>query len=100
MPPMDQQYLSTKLTNTGARWTANVAGPIIQHALGYRPGPDEHSLQSREMLASAGYKHFRATAALAPAPYPADFDWRAASQLIILPDATLLGALSQRVLAI
>jgi len=77
---MNQQLLATKLSSTGARWTASLAAPIIEHALGYRPGPDEHSLQSREMLANAGYKHFRATAAVTAPAYPADYDWRAATQ--------------------
>ena len=82
---MNRQYLVSKLSDVGARWTAGAAGPIIEHALGYNPGPNEHSLLSREMLATAGYKHFRAAAGIAAAAYPADFDWRATSPQPALP---------------
>ena len=81
---IDRTSLIAKLTNTGARWTTSPSGPIVPHRLGYDPGPDEHSLQTREMLATASYKHFRATAAAPPAiaapALPPQFDWRAATR--------------------
>lgn len=82
---IDHQTLNATLANTGARWRALTTAPIVPHALGYSPGPDEVSLQTREVLAMTGYRHFRATAGVAPPSYPVEYDWRAATKPGLAP---------------
>jgi len=75
--PLDRQSLRETLQNTRARWEAAPEGGIEEHGLGYVPGPEEHPLHVREMIAYANVQHFRATAAVgAPSVYPPKYDWR------------------------
>jgi len=74
--PINLKHLAGAIESTGARWKASTKD-IKEHALGYLPGLDEHSLQTREMLAVANHKNFMAMAG-APTAYPPEFDWRQA----------------------
>ena len=78
MTRLDPKILQTTLRETKAKWQA-VGEPPREYALGYTPGPSEHALEMREMMAFTNHKQFLAAAALASPPYPSPFDWRKAS---------------------
>ena len=74
MPALNPEELKKTLSEVGARWQAS--DEAKEYSLGYVPGPTEHSLATREMLAHGNYQHFLAMAAVAAPGYPASFDWR------------------------
>ncbi len=78
MPKLDVTELKNMLRSLEARWQAEEQP---ERRLGYTPGLEEHSLQTREMLAHSNHQHFMATAAVAGPPPPPPFlpaiDWRA-----------------------
>ena len=83
---LDRKSLIATLGDTQARWKAAPKGAIQEHALGYTPGPEEHSLATREMVAHANHQHFLALApAAGPAAYPAAYDWRGVAAHAGLP---------------
>jgi len=73
MPKSNSPNLNKILKATNARWKAKPAKK--EYALGYSPGPEEHPLATREMLARANHQQFMAAAVGAPG-YPLAFDWR------------------------
>jgi C1A family cysteine protease len=73
MPTLNSAELKTVLRNVDARWQLDETA--TEHYLGYHPGPDDHSLEEREMLALANHRRFMA-AMIAARPYPAAVDWR------------------------
>ena len=74
MPKLNPAKLNKILKEVGARWKASPkAGK--EYSLGYTPGPKEHALAKRELLAHANHQHFMA-AGLSASAYPASFDWR------------------------
>ncbi len=72
MPGLSPEELKKTLSEVGARWQAS--DKAKEYSLGYVPGPTEHSLATREMLAHGNYQHFLAMAAVAASGYPASFD--------------------------
>ena len=78
MARININQLSKTLTDTAARWKPTTEAALTErvYSLGYAPGPTEHSLEAREILARANHQHFMAMAAIAAPPYPAAFDWR------------------------
>jgi hypothetical protein len=65
MPGLNPQELKKTLREAQARWTAS--DEAKEYSLGYVPGPTEHSLATREVLAYSNYQHFKAMAAVAGA---------------------------------
>ena len=78
MPKINITNLKKVLRDVGGRWEAATEAEVTArvHSLGYTPGPTEHSLDAREMLARANHQHFMAMAAVAAPAYPSSFDWR------------------------
>jgi C1A family cysteine protease len=75
MPGLDARALNAELQNVNARWQAKEAPEDF--ALGFTPGPEDHTIEERESLALANHKRFMAMAAAAAAPpYPVALDWR------------------------
>ncbi len=74
MQTLNAKQLSETLRAVSARWEAGeVEG---EYHLGFRPGPEDHSLEERESLALANHKRFMAAAVAGPPPYPKAVDWR------------------------
>jgi C1A family cysteine protease len=85
MAVLNTKQLADTLLNVGARWEATE--PAGEYALGYVPGPDDHSLEERESISNASNRRFMAlasTAGAAPA-YPPAIDWRQFPGLAPLP---------------
>jgi C1A family cysteine protease len=74
MPALNPKELKKTLSEVEATWKAS--DEAKEYSLGYVPGPTEHSLATREMLAYSNYQHFKAMAGAAAPGYPASFDWR------------------------
>jgi C1A family cysteine protease len=74
MTGLNPEELKKTLGKVGARWKAS--DEAKEYSLGYVPGPTEHSLATREMLAHGSYQQFLAMAAVAAPGYPASFDRR------------------------
>jgi C1A family cysteine protease len=74
MPALNPKELKKTLSEVEATWKAS--DEAKEYSLGYVPGPTEHSLATREMLAYSNYQHFKAMAGAAATGYPASFDWR------------------------
>jgi C1A family cysteine protease len=84
MPGLNLNDLNEALRNVNARWEA--AEVPEEFALGYTPGPQDHSIEERENLAVANNRSFMAMAAEAAAPpYPPAIDWRHLSAHAPLP---------------
>lgn len=84
MPKSNVPELNKILKETNARWKAKP--PKKKYALGYTPGPEEHPLATREILARANNQHFMAAAAIGGPGYPRSFDWRSvAGQNYVTP---------------
>jgi len=74
MARLDPRELQRTLKEVNARWEAS--DQVREYALGYAPGPTEHALATREVLAYTNHQHFLATAGIAPRRYPPAIDWR------------------------
>lgn len=77
MPTSKRLELTKILKATNAGWKAKATKK--EYSLGYVPGPEEHSLVTREMLARSNNQQFMAAAAVGGPGYPASFDWRNAA---------------------
>jgi C1A family cysteine protease len=74
MTKLNVTELNKTLHSVQARWQAEEQE---ERKLGYVPGPEEHSLQTREMLAHSNHLQFMAMAAAGGPPYSPAIDWRA-----------------------
>lgn len=74
MPPLNQEDLNRTLESVQARWRAQDAKG--EFGLGYVPGPEDHSLPARELVARANHAAFMASATFAAPSYPREIDWR------------------------
>jgi hypothetical protein len=83
MPKLKASELNQILRAVEARWQAVDAAQ--DYKLGYSPGPEEHSLETREMLARSNHQHFMAMMAVAAPLYPASVDWRSFQPASCLP---------------
>jgi C1A family cysteine protease len=74
MPKPNPPGLNRILKETNARWKAKPTKKA--YSLGYTPGPEEHALATREVMARANHQQFMAAAAVRGPAYPVSFDWR------------------------
>src|SRR5271165_731115 len=74
MPRLNVTELNNTLRAIQARWQAEEQA---ERSLGYTAGPEEHSLQMREMVAHSNHQLFMAAMAAAGPLYPPAIDWRA-----------------------
>jgi hypothetical protein len=81
--PVDLEQIRAAIAESGAYWEAG-EGPLtglteeqLRRRLGYRPGPDEPSLQERERLSAQQRVQWEQQRAAGAAPtYPTTWDWR------------------------
>jgi C1A family cysteine protease len=76
MPRMNVKQLNRALKGAQARWIAvtDPAKAAKIYSLGYTPGPSDHSLRDRELVAQRNHQQFMEMAT--PPAYPSRFDWR------------------------